>query len=144
MTATGIADKDNSIKSSTFLNVIGPESLDIYNILAWATDGDNMKLDKLMEKFKGYCYPRKNLTYERHIFNAKYQQAGENIDSYVTGLIKEKLKELLNKHLTERAHFIWPVMIKMPFLLLNILNDINCDHVRKCVMRSIIFWTKHL
>ena len=30
-------------------------------------------------------------------------------------LIKDKLTELLNKHLTERAHFIWLVMIKMPF-----------------------------
>ena len=27
----------------------------------------------------------------------------------------------------------------MPFLLLNNLNDINCGHVRKCVMLSIIF-----
>ena len=35
-------------------------------------------------------------------------------------------------------------MIKMPFLLLNNLNDINCGHVRKCVMRSIIFWAKYL
>ena len=32
-------------------------------------------------------------------------------------------------------------MIKMPFLPLNNLNDINCGHVRKCVMLSIIFWT---
>ena len=59
-------------------------------------------------------------------------------------LMKEKLTELLNKHSTERAHFIWLVMIKMPFLLLNNLNDINCGHVRKCVMRSIIFWTIYL
>ena len=29
----------------------------------------------------------------------------------------------------------------MPFLLLNNLNDINCGHVRKCVMLSIFFWT---
>ena len=49
-----------------------------------------------------------------------------------------------DKHLKERAHFIWLVMIKMPFLLLNNLNDINCGHVRKCVMRSIIFWTIYL
>ena len=42
------------------------------------------------------------------------------------------------------AHFIWLVIIKMPFLLLNNLNDINCGHVRKCVMHSIIFWTIHL
>ena len=27
----------------------------------------------------------------------------------------------------------------MPFLLLNNLTDINCGHVRKCVMLSIIF-----
>ena len=31
-------------------------------------------------------------------------------------------------------------MIKMPFLPLNNLNDINCGHVRKCVMLSIIFY----
>ena len=37
------------------------------------------------------------------------------------------------------TNFIWLEMIKMPFLLLNNLNDINCGHVRKCVMRSIIF-----
>ena len=50
----------------------------------------------------------------------------------------------INKHLTERAHYIWLVMIKMHFLLLNNLNDINCGHVRKCVMLSIIFWTIYL
>ena len=33
-------------------------------------------------------------------------------------------------------------MIKMPFLLLNNPNDTNCGHVRKCVMRSIIFLDK--
>ena len=56
-------------------------------------------------------------------------------------LIKEKLTELIEQiFLTESAHFIWLVMIKMPFLLPNNLNDINCGHVRKCVMRSIIFW----
>ena len=31
-------------------------------------------------------------------------------------------------------------MIKMHLLLLNNINDINCGHVRNCVMRSIIFW----
>ena len=55
-------------------------------------------------------------------------------------LMKDKLTELIE----QRDHFIWLVMIKMPFLLLNNLNDINCGHVRKCVMRSIIFWTIYL
>ena len=35
-------------------------------------------------------------------------------------------------------------MIKMHFLLLNNLNDINCGHVRTCVMCSIVYWTIYL
>ena len=49
--------KYNSINSRTFLHVIGPESLEIYNTVTWTADGDNMKLDNIMEKFKGYCNP---------------------------------------------------------------------------------------
>ena len=59
-------------------------------------------------------------------------------------LTKEKLTEFIEQHLTGRAHFIWLVMIIMPFLLLNNLNDINCGHVRKCLMLSIFFWTIYL
>ena len=84
--------------------MIGPESLEIYNTFTWATDGDNMKLDKIMEKFKGYCNPRKNLTYERHIFNTRNQQAGENIDAYVTDL---KNKAKLCEFSTLKDSLIW-------------------------------------
>ena len=50
MTATGLAEKDNSIKSITFLHVVGPESLEINNTFTWETAGDDKKLDKIMEK----------------------------------------------------------------------------------------------
>ena len=43
----------------------------------------------------------------------------------------------LNKRFAERAHFIWLVMIKMPFLLLNGLDDVDCGRVGECVVRSI-------
>ena len=66
------------------------------------------------------------------------------IEMKINEISSKALSKVKNKHLTERAHFIWLVMIKMPFLLLNNLNDINCGHVRKCVMRSIIFWTIYL
>ena len=61
---------------------------------------------------------------------------------YVSLEIKKNI--LSRSNLTEMAHFIWLVIIKCLFLLLNNLNDINCGHVRKCVMRSIIFWTIYL
>lgn len=86
MTATGIDRKDDNIKSSTFLHVIGPESLEIFNTFTFDNDDDKKKLKPIMDKFESYCNPRKNLTYERHIFNTRIQQTGETIDAYVTDL----------------------------------------------------------
>ena len=56
-------------------------------------------------------------------------------------LIKEKLTELIEQTFNrEGSLYLACNDKKCPFfLLLNNLNDINCGHVRKCVMRSIIF-----
>ena len=54
-------------------------------------------------------------------------------------LIKEKLTESIEQTFNREGLLYWLVMLKMPFLLLNNLNDIKCGHVSKCVMRSIIF-----
>ena len=56
-------------------------------------------------------------------------------------LIKEKLTKLIEQTFNREGSLYLACNDKMPFLLLNNLNDINCDHVRKCVMRSIILWT---
>ena len=50
------------------------------------TDGDEKKVTKIMEKFKSYCTPRKNVTWEKHVFNSRSQQPGEKINQYVTDL----------------------------------------------------------
>ena len=52
-------------------------------------------------------------------------------------LIKEKLTELIETFSRDGSLCLACNDQKMPFLLLNNLNDINCSHVRKCVMRSI-------
>ena len=56
-------------------------------------------------------------------------------------LIKEKLTELIEQTFNREGSLYLACNDKMPFLLLNNLNDINCGHVRECVMHSIIFWT---
>jgi len=52
----------------TLLHVAGPEALEVYNMFQWDSDGDENKVDKIMEKFQRYCNQRKNLTFERHSF----------------------------------------------------------------------------
>ena len=60
-------------------------------------------------------------------------------------LIKEKLTELIEQTFNREGSLYLSCNDKNAFfLLLNNLNDINCGHVRKCVMRSIIFWTIYL
>ena len=56
-------------------------------------------------------------------------------------LIKEKLSELIEQTFNREGSLYLACNDKnaLFFLLLNNLNNVNCGHVRKCVMRSIIF-----
>ena len=84
--ATGIDQKEDKIKANTFLHVIGPEELEIFNTFIFQNQDDKEKLQPITDKLETYCNPRKNITYERHVFNMRNQQTGENIDAYVTDL----------------------------------------------------------
>ncbi len=86
MVATGKNDKSDEVKATTFLHLAGPEALEVFNSLSFENPSDEKKLDKLVEKFEKYCIPRKNVTWERHVFNTRCQQPGETIDQYVTVL----------------------------------------------------------
>ena len=100
--------------------------------LFWSIKNSGEILNKL--KSSGFLASGLS-TYE---FSALYTTLPHN-------LTKEKLTELIEQTFNREDHFIWLVMIKMPFLLLDNLSDIViCGHVRKCVMLSIIFWTIYL
>ena len=89
MTASGRDTKSDAIKSTTFPHVAGPEALEVFNTLTFDNEGDEKKLSALMEKFEEYCTPRRNVTWERHVFNTRRQQPGETIDQYMMDLKKK-------------------------------------------------------
>ena len=64
----------DEVKSAIFLQLAGPDALDVFNTLTFENEGDAKKLDKLLEKFEAYCIPRKNITWERHVFNTRNQK----------------------------------------------------------------------
>ena len=41
LTASGIGEKDDKIKSATLLHVAGEEALEIYNKFTWDEEGDD-------------------------------------------------------------------------------------------------------
>ena len=89
--ASGLSEKDKKVQSAMLLHLAGEEALEIYNTFTWDSDGDENKVNTIMAKFEAYCNPRKNITWERHVFNTRNQQMGEMIDQYVTNL-KTKAK----------------------------------------------------
>ncbi|XP_050519068.1 uncharacterized protein LOC126893159 [Diabrotica virgifera virgifera] len=83
--ATEKDDKADRVKITLFLNMIGPEGVDIYNILKIPEPN---KFDSVISEFKKYCAPRRNKTYERFVFNKRNQAADEPFDSYLSDLKK--------------------------------------------------------
>uniref|UniRef100_A0A8C2B8P6 ribonuclease H n=1 Tax=Cyprinus carpio TaxID=7962 RepID=A0A8C2B8P6_CYPCA len=86
MTATGIEGKSQKVQSSTLLHVIGDEALEIYNTFEFTQQEDRLKLKVLLDKFEEHFTPHRNVTFERHVFNTRVQDPGENIDQFVTDL----------------------------------------------------------
>ena len=87
LNATGFDKKPAKVQCSTLLTVAGEEALEIINTFG-LTDEDKVKIDVVVRKFEEYCTPKKNITYERHVFNTRAQGATEGINAYVTELRK--------------------------------------------------------
>ena len=77
--------KDESIQCAIFLCIVGSEGIDIFDTFTFA-DEEIDKIRPLMETFDAYSTPKKNITYERYIFNTRVQQGNETVDQYVTEL----------------------------------------------------------
>ena len=67
--ATGVAKKDEPTSVATLLTVIGEEAVDVYNTFTWDEEGNELKIEKALEKFESFCNPRKNTIYERYVFS---------------------------------------------------------------------------
>ena len=55
------------------LYMAGEEALEIYNTFTWDKPGDDKNIPAIMVKFEAYCNPRKNVTWECHLFNTRNQ-----------------------------------------------------------------------
>ena len=86
--ATGINKKESATSVATLLTVIGNDAIDVFNTITWDAEGDDTKIDKVIQKFEEHCEPKKNVSYERYKFFSRAQESGKTIDQYVTVLRK--------------------------------------------------------
>ena len=78
--ATGVSEKAEPVQVATLLTVIGEEAREVYSTFSWETNGDDKVINTVLEKFKTYCKPCKNIPFERYMFNKRMQEAGESYD----------------------------------------------------------------
>ena len=91
--AREIENKSEKVQVTIFLNTIGETGVEIFNSfnnikIEVLVDGKTKSVDSktnlqwIKDKFEQYFIPKRNLTYERYIFNTREQKTNENIDKY--------------------------------------------------------------
>ena len=86
--AAGIDKQSNKVRVAALLSVIGEDAVDLFGTFEWTAEADKEKLEKVLEKFQGYCQPRSNVLFETYLFGNRKQGESESIDAYVTALRK--------------------------------------------------------
>ena len=88
--ASGCEEKDDSIKIAILLNFAGGDAIEVFNTFEFS-EGDEKKLERVIERFEQYCNPRENVVFERYQFWKIDQEESEMVDQFVTRL-KNKVK----------------------------------------------------
>ena len=109
LTDSGSEKKDDSIKIAILLNIAGEDAIEVFNTFQFP-EGDEKKLDKVLEQFERYCNPRKNVVFERYQFWQITQKDSETVDQFVTRLKnKEKSCEYTSVDDMVRDKFVFSI-----------------------------------
>ena len=73
-------------QAAILLNIAGVEAIEVFNTFTFAKDDDKDDPEAILAKFQNYCEPKKDITYERNIFNTRVQQLPLSYDAYLTEL----------------------------------------------------------
>ena len=85
MEATESNSKSDRVKVSMFLNLIGQKGVELYETFT-VGEGDNQKLDKVIEKFEEHANLHKTVTVNRYLFFRERKKEGQSLENYIKQL----------------------------------------------------------
>ena len=85
--ATGLDKQEQKIQLATFCSTMGKECLQIFLNLKLSME-EQQDIDECIKALEAYLKPKRNVVYERYLFNMCQQNSGETVDSYVNRLQK--------------------------------------------------------
>ena len=84
--ASRLNSQSKELRTATLLTCIGPDILDIFDGLPFATEDDKDDIDKVLELLDTYFIGETNEIYEAYVFNQRVQESSESFDSFLTAL----------------------------------------------------------
>jgi len=82
--ASGLAQKDAHVRLATLKVVMGKECYDVLQRLP--DSANHTTVDETLPALEQYFVPKRNVTYERFVFNNCHQDPRETVDEYVAKL----------------------------------------------------------
>lgn len=79
---TASVERTEEQKAVMLLHVAGMEAIEMYNTFKFNA-GESQTYEAVSQKFKEYCTPKTNETYERYVFRTRKQQEGESFEQFL-------------------------------------------------------------
>ena len=85
-TATELSKKSEEIVVATLLSIMGKECHQIYKNLPLSAEERKKKTETVLAKLTEHFEPKRNIIYERYIFNTVSQEQDESFDQFLNRL----------------------------------------------------------
>ena len=85
--ATGLDKRDQKVRLATLRSVMGKDCLQVFNNLELSVE-QKSSVKACLDALEAYFKPKRNVVYERYVFNSSSQQQEESTDEYVNRLRK--------------------------------------------------------
>lgn len=82
LVAGELNEKTDTIKINTLLNAIGEEAVEVFDSFN-LTEVQKTQYAEVVKAFADFCEPKKNIVYERFMFNQRSQKEGESFDHFL-------------------------------------------------------------
>lgn len=84
-TASGLHEKPEGNQVDALVYLMGTQAEEVFNTFK-LSDAEKKKFNVVLSKFDAYFIPRRNIIFERALFNTRIQQDGESVEDFVTAL----------------------------------------------------------
>ncbi|XP_028318794.1 zinc finger protein 454-like [Gouania willdenowi] len=79
-------EKDEKGKIDILLHTIGEDAMEVLNTLTVRGEGDELTMEDVLQAFKDYCSPQRNVVFERNQYWSHQRTAGTSINTFMTEL----------------------------------------------------------